>query len=432
MRGKKTNPEEYKLLANALLGEDYKILNEYKGSNSYIELYHIKCDKYIRIRANHILDGTKCKCEKSHKLSKEQIQEIKNKYNINCTTKITKEIKLKKQGVNISRELLYSLYINRAMKRKDLADYLQVSETTIKDLLSKYNIKKDKDTIRKSLVKVNISKDELYDLYITQNLSELDIADKYNVSKNTIINKLKEYSIIKSKEQKKLAFEQYSLEKYGTKHPTQSKKVKEKQKETNLKKYGSVSALQNKEVQEKTKHTNLEKYGSEYFLSSSKYKEVLQDKYGVVNTFQMLEVKNKIKETNLEKYGVENVAKLTETRRKSIKSAKSSKSKIDGTRFDSSWEVLVYDYCLRHNIPVKTQIPIKYIYHNKEHITYIDFKIDNVLYEVKGSQLINNIINSGKIEVYKQNNVVLIGDRKLENLLEDYDITFVDINSFRI
>lgn len=320
---------------------------------------------------------------------------------------------------NISKELLYDLYINKAMKRKDLANYLQMDELKVKDLLHQYGIKKDKDTIRRSLIKVDIPKDELYDLYIVQNLREEEISKIYNTTKGTIRDKLRYYNIEKSKEQKKLAFQQYSIRTYGTKHPAQSKRVKEKQKETNLKKYGSVSALQNKEVQEKTKHTNLERYGKEYFLGSDRYKEVLQDKYGITNMFQMPKVKEKIKETNLDRYGVENVAKSKKIRMKSVKSSKSAKSEIDGTRFDSSWEAIIYDYCIRNNISIKTQIPLKFEYNGLEHTTYIDFEIDGILFECKASHLLKGIYDYKqkvpiwkKIEVYKQNHIILITDYK--------------------
>lgn len=318
--------------------------------------------------------------------------------------------------MDISKELLYDLYINKGMKRKDIANYLDLSELKIKYLLSNYNIKKDKDTLKRTLTKVNIPKEDLYNLYINYNLNEKALSELYKVSKSTIINKLKEYNIIKSKEQRKLATIKYNMNKYGVEHPTKSKTVKEKQKQTNLKKYGSTSCLQNKEVNKKSKETMIKKYGTEYFTKSDKYKETLLDRYDINNVYQLDYVKDKIKETNLKRYGVDNPSKSKEIRSKSVRTSKSSRSKIDNSKFDSKYERDVYDFCLRNNIPIEDkQVPIKFEYNGKEHTTFIDFKIDGYLIECKGSHLLEGVFDykqevpiEKKLEIYKQNHVIIV------------------------
>lgn len=318
--------------------------------------------------------------------------------------------------MDISKELLYDLYITKGMKRKDIANYLDLSELKIKYLLSNYNIKKDKDTLKRTLTKVNIPKEDLYNLYINYNLNEKALSELYKVSKSTIINKLKEYNIIKSKEQRKLATIKYNMNKYGVEHPAKSKTVKEKQKHTNINKYGFTSCLQNENIIRKTKETMKKKYGTEYFTKSDKYKETLLDRYDINNVYQLDYVKDKIKETNLKRYGVNNPSKSKEIRSKSVRTSKSSRSKIDNSKFDSKYERDVYDFCLRNNIPIEDkQVPIKFEYNGKEHTTFIDFKIDGYLIECKGSHLLEGVFDykqevpiEKKLEIYKQNHVIIV------------------------
>ena len=318
--------------------------------------------------------------------------------------------------MDISKELLYDLYINKGMKRKDIANYLDLSELKIKYLLSNYNIKKDKDTLKRTLTKVNIPKEDLYNLYINYNLNEKALSELYKVSKSTIINKLKEYNIIKSKEQRKLATIKYNMNKYGVEHPAKSKTVKEKQKHTNINKYGFTSCLQNENIIRKTKETMKKKYGTEYFPMSDKYKETLQERYDIDSVYQLEEVKDKIRQTNLERYGVDNPSKSKEIRSKSVRTSKSSRSKIDNSKFDSKYERDVYDFCLRNNIPIEDkQVPIKFEYNGKEHTTFIDFKIDGYLIECKGSHLLEGVFDykqevpiEKKLEIYKQNHVIIV------------------------
>jgi very-short-patch-repair endonuclease len=77
------------------------------------------------------------------------------------------------------------------------------------------------------------------------------------------------------------------LKNYGVEFSLQSKKILNKQKQTNLKRYGTEHPSGLKEFQKKTKQTNLKKYGAEH---PSKLKEFQENK----------------KETMVERYGVEN------------------------------------------------------------------------------------------------------------------------------
>ena len=184
---------------------------------------------------------------------------------------------------------------------------------------------------------------------------------------------------------------------------------------TNLERYGSISPFGNKGIQDKAKQSFI-------------------DKYGVDNPFK---VKDLVKNAVLDRYGVPSTACLPEVRAKQVKNGKNHLAK-DGKRFDSSWEVIVYNYCLDNNLSIQTQIPIEYIYNDEKHITFIDFKINDRLYEVKGNHLLEGVFDSknpipsnAKLDLYKEYNVSIITDIKQ---IKDWDryknLTLIDICNF--
>ena len=156
---------------------------------------------------------------------------------------------------------------------------------------------------------IQIDRDVLYDLYITQNMSVIEVAKMLNVSRFTITDRLKKYRIKKDKDAIRLQMEKTNLEKYGVKHPMYSEQVKEKIKKTNLEKYGVENPFQSEEVKEKIKKVNLDRYGVESPIKNkdvmAKVKKTNLEKYGVEHPLQSKEVHDKIKKTNLEKYGAD-------------------------------------------------------------------------------------------------------------------------------
>lgn len=94
--------------------------------------------------------------------------------------------------------------------------------------------------------------------------------------------------------------------KYGCNHPSQSKKVQDKIKQTNLEKYGVEYAIASNTAREKSKQTMQLRYGCDYAQQSTailqKTKDTNLKNYGVENVFQSEEIKEKSKQTNLEKY----------------------------------------------------------------------------------------------------------------------------------
>ena len=120
MKGKKKTPEEFKEEAQEILGDRYLILSEYKGSNSYIEVYHRDCDTISRIRANHLLGGQKCKCEKANPFSNKEVQEkirqtMLKRYGVEYPLQ-SKEIKDKMKQTNLERYGVENVYQSKNVK----------------------------------------------------------------------------------------------------------------------------------------------------------------------------------------------------------------------------------------------------------------------------------------------------------------------------
>ena len=190
---------------------------------------------------------------------------------------------------------------------------------------------------------------------------------------------------------------QTSRQNYGTEYPSQSEEVKDKMKSTCLDKYGYEWASQSPEIQQKAKSTCLERYGKP---SYSQTKEAKQRYY----------------DTCMQKYGVPSPAMLPETHRK----ASYARTKIiasDGTKLDSSYELIFYEFCLSLGLTVETQIPIQFEYKGETHTTLIDFRVNGMLFETKGSHLLQGCFDhvvpvpiDKKLEIYRQNHVIIVTD----------------------
>jgi hypothetical protein len=95
--------------------------------------------------------------------------------------------------------------------------------------------------------------------------------------------------------------EDKSIEKWGTKTPSESKLIKEKIIKTNLIKYGANSPMSNQEIKEKSKKTIIKNWGVD---NPSKNVEILQKR---VKSFKnnITSFKESYKKTSIDRYGVE-------------------------------------------------------------------------------------------------------------------------------
>ena len=132
---------------------------------------------------------------------------------------------------------------------------------------------------------MEISKEELYDYYITQNHSRLETAEHFGVNPNTLRHLYDKYGIKKSKSKKVELSKRLSIERYGVDNPAKAQVVKDKIVNTNLQRYGAKNPWsKDSSVRHKCIDTLVERYGS---------KSPIQNK----------EIKQKIQSTNLKKYG---------------------------------------------------------------------------------------------------------------------------------
>ena len=326
-----------------------------------------------------------------------------------------------------------------------------------------------------------LNKEELQQYYNTHTYEETLNYYKitYNCSKKNLQLLFKFFNIelkgkgynLKSKNREEI--KQAMIAKYGVDNPQKSKEVREKTEQTNLKRYGFKNVFQNKEIREKQKETCKEKYGVENVFQAEEVKKTIEqtclERYGVshISYYPDTIVKSKqtkllrynnagyhnweqTKKTNLERYGTTNIYMNFEKRKQTslerygvdspskarevhIKMAKTRANSIaaDGTIFDSSWEVKVYEYARQKGYLIERNIPINYA---NDHITFIDFKINGIFYEVKGPQLLKNcwadkgVFIDNKINCYEKNNIYIITDiNKIDQTA--FNLKFIDINN---
>lgn len=235
--------------------------------------------------------------------------------------------------------------------------------------------------------------------------------------------------------------------KYGVDNPMLMQSTKNKIRETNRRKYGKDWYTQTSEYKEKVKQHDQEIYGVDHHLSSpiviEKRRHTNQNKYGVDNPFQNEDVKHKMKETVKKRYGVDNISQSPEIHRRKYVNRQNNVAS-DGKIFDSSYECIFYEFLLLikktyPDLRIDTQVPIEFEYQNKKHITLIDFKVNDVYFEVKGSHLLSGVFSDKvqipidvKISVYKNNHVKLITDDiyDVSNIIDQGLVCF-DIKSIK-
>lgn len=142
-------------------------------------------------------------------------------------------------------------------------------------------------------------------------------------------------------------------------------------------------------------------------------RESMIAKYNVDNCSKLKWVQDK-KETTLEEhFGVKHTFQSHEIRLKSKKRFVA----IDGITYDSSWEYLYANYLRNNNISFEYQPDVKfeYIYDNKTHYYFPDFKVGNEYVEIKGDHLfaemqVKGTAANAKYECMLKNNVkILLG-----------------------
>lgn len=93
-----------------------------------------------------------------------------------------------------NREVLYDLYVKKNMTLKEIGDKFGVTESTISHFTRKFGLEKD---VRGYYPTPNLSKELLYELYIEKDLSSNEIGKMLNLSGSSILRRLNELGIKK-------------------------------------------------------------------------------------------------------------------------------------------------------------------------------------------------------------------------------------------
>lgn len=156
--------------------------------------------------------------------------------------------------------------------------------------------------------------EDLYYLYITENLSVEEIGKIIGLERGATQYHIKKYKLKKSKEQKLLCRQRLSLERYGVTSPSKLPSVREKVEQTFLAKYGVMNPNKCPKIRAKIEKTNMEKYGCKNASASpiarEHYKQTCLEKYGVEAHTQAKGFQEKIQQICLDKYGERFPSKL--------------------------------------------------------------------------------------------------------------------------
>lgn len=212
------------------------------------------------------------------------------------------------------------------------------------------------------------------------------------------------------------------IKKYGVDNPAKSQIVKDKQAKTNIERYNSKTPFTASACLEKRKQTMISKYGTEFAMKNDilkhRQQEAVTTHLGVSSPLSLESVKQ------AQRDAYQDPKRSRDAAIKRSVTQKHNNIASDGTILDSSYELEVYEFCLRNNLHVERQIPIEYEYNGQSHITLIDFKIDEYLFECKGSHLLRGLYDYAdniipievKLDVYKKNHVIVITDKTGSNV----------------
>lgn len=147
-----------------------------------------------------------------------------------------------------------------------------------------------------------ISYDDIYAYYITQNHSVLECADHFEIVSSMFTRLTKYYGIKKSKELHTANIKKTKKKKYGDENfNNQAQRAK-----TNLERYGVDNQFKRTELMLDIKQQIEEKYGSKNNIAKNLLTRA--DNSGTLENSYKQQVQ-KIRQTTLEKYGVDWAAK---------------------------------------------------------------------------------------------------------------------------
>lgn len=195
--------------------------------------------------------------------------------------------------------------------------------------------------------------------------------------------------------------------------------------QTNIDRYGFASPHQSEEARQWFRDKSISNEAERQAKNMAKY--------GVRNPSQFPGVKKKISDkisseenqakmrrTMQERYGVDYAMQSSELAAKQ-RWKKSTDIACDGTRVDSQWEAAFYNFLKLNGIDFEyNTVTIPYEYEGKNHTLHVDFKVGDLLFEVKGDHLLEGFgegmpINV-KIDLYKKHHIILVCGRNVNGM----------------
>lgn len=178
--------------------------------------------------------------------------------------------------------------------------------------------------------------------------------------------------------------------------------------ETNRECWRQKTSSDVKDIVRKRQETSVERYGYDNPAKSPEVRKKISEK------LSSSDVQNKYEETSLRNYGTRRPAQSQqyENSRKSVYVSDT------GVPFDSKWEVFFYCFllsCGYSEYDIERNVPVDYVdLLGKPHVTFIDFRVEGRLFEVKGGQFMLNLFEGfdmqSKLQTYRDNNVVVVTD----------------------
>ena len=148
--------------------------------------------------------------------------------------------------------------------------------------------------------------------------------------------------------------------------------------------------------------------------ATANYIKHYQETYGenVTNGFQLQSIKDAIAQAHLKKLGVTHPMKSRSVWLKTRK-----KYVYDGIKFDSSWEIVYYEYLKQHGIPFEYQPKADFSYaaNGTNHNYYPDFFLpnENVYVEIKDERTIKKYLEENDVSVLGKAGVAMQEKLKL-------------------
>ncbi len=237
------------------------------------------------------------------------------------------------------------------------------------------------------------------------------------------------------------------IKKYGS-WENYSNTMRNNQNKTLIKKYGSLKKANEVKFENKIKNLNEKGISKDEFYKQvfTKMLKTCSEKYGdgkeIKNISQLSVWRDKVEDywENLSREELNNfVQKCKNTcisrygKDNAFSFAVSGKYHYDNLIFDSKWEIYFYQYLKDNNIPFEyhtNDLIFDYIYNGIECKYHADFKVNDIIYEIKGDHFFNDkgeLINPfdssdkkplAKQQCMKENNVVILKAKEIKKYEE--------------